>query len=194
MRNGTPSATGGRGRRSLLARAGLTTRSRRFRGDERGATMLEFAIIAVPFFGLMFGIIEVAIVAWGTYELENATQDAARLIRTGQQSDKDKIKEEICERTLLLGNCAEKLKLSAVSCRGCSMVLPPNPLSEGKLNESVFEADKFSPGGARDVVLVSAFYEWQLVNFITAYSIGNMGNGNRLLQASAVFRNEPFPE
>lgn len=177
-----------------MARAGLTTRSRRFPGDERGATMLEFAIIAVPFFGLMFGIIEVAIVAWGTYELENATQDAARLIRTGQQSDQNKIKDEICRRTLLLGNCAEKLKLSAVSCQACTMVAPPSALNEGKLNEAAFAAKQFSPGGARDVVLVSAFYEWELVNFITAYSIGNMENGNRLLQASAVFRNEPFPE
>jgi Flp pilus assembly protein TadG len=51
---------------------------------ERGATMVEFALIMIPFFVILFGIFEVGFVFWGTFELENATADAARQIRTGQ--------------------------------------------------------------------------------------------------------------
>ena len=51
---------------------------------ERGVSMLEFALIALPLFMLIFGILEVGLIFWGTYELDYATWCAARLIRTGQ--------------------------------------------------------------------------------------------------------------
>ena len=41
---------------------------------ERGVTMVEFAIVIVPFFLLLFGTLELGFILWGTYDLENATQ------------------------------------------------------------------------------------------------------------------------
>ena len=35
---------------------------RRFRGDRSGATAVEFAMVSVPFFGLLFAIFETAFV------------------------------------------------------------------------------------------------------------------------------------
>ncbi len=44
-----------------------------------------------------------------------------------------------------------------------------------------------------DVVVVRAFYEWPLAKlFPKAIDLGNLQNGDRLLVATAVFRNEPF--
>jgi Flp pilus assembly protein TadG len=177
-------------KRSLLARAGVTTRS--LARDKRGATMVEFAIVAVPFFALIFGIIEVSLTALGNYLLENATEDAARLIRTGQTdgANETALREKICTSAMLLGNCTSKLRLTARTFATFGEVSPDNPLdTEGELRGTM----PFTPGGPRSIMLVTAYYEWPLFNPITGFSIGNMPNGNRLLQASFVFRNEPFP-
>jgi hypothetical protein len=43
-------------------------------------------------------------------------------------------------------------------------------------------------------VLVTSFYEWPLVGPSSLALLSNLGNGNYLLQSSAVFETEPFPQ
>src|SRR5664279_4600752 len=62
----------------------LKIRLIKVRRNENGAALLEFAIIAVPFLGLIFGMLEVGLIFWAGYELDNATLTASRLIKTGQ--------------------------------------------------------------------------------------------------------------
>src|ERR1700712_2889197 len=57
---------------------------RRFRRNHRGSAAVEFALVAPIFFGLLFAIIELAMVFFAGQVLETATQDSARLIMTGQ--------------------------------------------------------------------------------------------------------------
>jgi hypothetical protein len=53
----------------------------------------------------------------------------------------------------------------------------------------------YDPGTGGDVVVVRAFYEWPLtVLFPKDIDPGNMQNGDRLLAATTVFRNEPFKQ
>ena len=60
------------------------TRFKRFRADRRGATAVEFALIAVPFFALIAASVETALVLFATSGVEAAVADAARLVMTGQ--------------------------------------------------------------------------------------------------------------
>lgn len=168
---------------------------RRFGPQKRGAIMVEFALVMVPFFILLFGILEVGLMFWGAYELENATDDAARMVRTGQAQtgnfDEARLKQEICNRVSLLVNCTSKLRLDVQSFTSFSQMTPPAPIDgEGNLKPSF----SYSLGGPQEVVLFTAFYEWPLLNFMSTMSLSNMASGNRLLQSSAAFRNEPFPE
>ena len=57
---------------------------RRFRRNRRGSAAVEFALVAPLFFGLLFAIIELAMVFFASQVLETATQDSARMIMTGQ--------------------------------------------------------------------------------------------------------------
>ena len=57
---------------------------RRFRRNRRGSAAVEFALIAPIFFGLLFAIIELAMVFFASQVLETVTQDSARMIMTGQ--------------------------------------------------------------------------------------------------------------
>lgn len=163
--------------------------------DERGATLLEFTIVLVPFFVLLFGIFEVAFVFWASYELENATDDAARMIRTGQvqtgKLDETAFKQQLCSHVSVLVNCTSKLRIDVQSCDSFAALSPPSAFnSDGTLKSGL----SFAPGAPNQVVLVTAFYEWPLMNVIAGISLSNMASGNRLLRASSAFRNEPFPE
>jgi Flp pilus assembly protein TadG len=55
--------------------------------DRRGSVAIEFSLIAIPFFMLLFGVLEVGIIFFGSSMLEKATADAGRLIRTGQAQE-----------------------------------------------------------------------------------------------------------
>ncbi|NJM33401.1 MAG: pilus assembly protein [Rhodomicrobium sp.] len=169
---------------------------RRGRRSERGATLIEFALVMVPFFLLLFGTLEVGFIFWGTHELENATEDAARQIRTGQvqaaNMTPEAFKALVCSRVSLLAQCDSKLQLDVRSFANFNALQsdPPAPLNpDGTLKTSF----NWSPGGPRSIVLVSTFYQWPLLNVISSASLSNMANGDRLLRASSAFQNENWP-
>lgn len=164
------------------------------RGD-RGVTMVEFAIVIVPFFLLLFGTLELGFILWGTYDLENATHDAARLIRTGQfqsgTATADQFRDRICSRASLLPNCTSKLRVDVRSyaSMGAIQSNPPQALdNDGNLQDNY----AWDTGTASSIVLVSAFYPWPLFNLTTSFTMSNMANGDRLLRTSVAFRNEPW--
>ena len=169
--------------------------ARRLRMDKRGAAMVEFALLMLPFFILVFGIFEVGLVTWGGLELDNATNDAARLVRTGRAQsgnyDANRLKQEVCARVSLLFDCPSKLRMDVRTFVSFGSMAPPQPLTpQGTLQDSF----SYKLGGAQEIVLISTYYEWPLLNIVSSMSLGNMASGNRLLQASAAFQNEPFPE
>ena len=162
---------------------------------ERGVTMVEFAIVIVPFFLLLFGTLELGFILWGTYDLENATHDAARQIRTGEvqsgATSPDQFRDRICNHVSLLPNCANELRVDVRSYPSMSAMQsnPPEPLDgEGDLQDSF----TWNTGGPSSIVLVSAFYPWPLFNLTTSLAMSNMTNGDRLLRTSVAFRNEPW--
>jgi Flp pilus assembly protein TadG len=53
-------------------------RTRSFRFDVRGATALEFALCAPPFFMLVMGIVEVGLLVWMQVALQQGVEAAAR--------------------------------------------------------------------------------------------------------------------
>jgi len=64
----------GRGRGGLLGR---------FRRDDRGAYAVEFGLLALPFFGLIFAIVEVSWVSFNSEQLQAAVSRASRQVMTG---------------------------------------------------------------------------------------------------------------
>jgi Flp pilus assembly protein TadG len=152
--------------------------------DERGATLVEFSIIALPFFILMLGIFEIGFRYWANKELDDATSTAARLVRTGQvqaanMSAAD-LKAEICSHAAVLIDCTSRMRLDVRSAETFGAITPPSPLNAG----GTLKADNdftFSPGSGEDVVLISAFFDWPALFF-----------GSSLLRAAMPARNEPF--
>jgi len=168
---------------------------RRFACDGSGASAVEFALVAIPTILTLLAILEVGIMYFATFNLESATAQGARLIRTGQAQnqsfDAGKFKTEVCKHISAPITCAGlQLDVRHYSSFGGAGSDLTNPLDGNGNMKTNFAYD---PGVGGDVVVVRAFYEWPLVAKLPKpISLGNMQNGDRLLVATAAFRNEPF--
>jgi Flp pilus assembly protein TadG len=177
------------------AAAKVRTRLRLFRRDQRGATAIEFAFVALPFFALLFAIIETALVFFAEQALESAVSNSARLIRTGQaQSSKmsaSAFKANVCDQISALFKCTEKLVVDVQTFDSFADITMTPPVDKnGNLDLSY----KYETGHGGDIVVVRAYYEWPLTVQLLGLDLSNTAKANsHLLAAAAAFRNEPFP-
>jgi Flp pilus assembly protein TadG len=175
--------------RTLLYRAAT-----RFRRDQKGATVVEFALIAFPFLSLLFAILETAMIFLVGQALETATGDSARLIRTGQAQqegfDREAFKKSICDQIIVLYKCSSNLVLDVRTADNFAGVDLSTPVSAGQLDDDDFG---YEDGNGESIVVVRAFYEWPTVTQFLGGGFTKLANGNHLLTAAAAFRNEPFP-
>ena len=82
---------------------------RRFRRNRQGSAAVEFALVAPLFFGMLFAIIETAIVFFAGQLLEQGTAESARLMLTHQAQDsgmnETAFKTDLCNRIKVMFNC-----------------------------------------------------------------------------------------
>jgi Flp pilus assembly protein TadG len=166
-------------------------RWRLFRRAEGGSVAVEFALLAIPFFTIIFAIVETAIVFFASASLEGALNDAARQIRTGQiqtaGTGASAMRTAICANAALLSNCTTDLKLDVRSFSSWASVSVPQPLTNGNLTI----AQQFTPGSASDIVIVRAYFQWKILSPV-AIGLNNMNGSYRLIGATVAFRNEPY--
>jgi Flp pilus assembly protein TadG len=171
---------------------------RRFRRNDRGATAVEFAMVAVPFFAFLFAIIEVAMVFFASQVLETATQDSARLISTGQaQSGKfsaAQFKQQVCDRIYALFDCSGGIYIDVKSYPTFAAVdiTPPVDAAGNFVNNFSYQ-----PGSAGDLVVVRVFYQWPLLVTKLGFDLSDVKDASgvknrKLLTSTVAFRNEPF--
>ena len=168
---------------------------RRFGSGRSGATAVEFAMIAAPFFFLLFAMIEIAAVFFTGTVLENAVLEASRQIRTGQAQSGGRsqagFRQEVCDRIGVVGSC-DRLEIDVKVFQDFGDVDQSSPIDEGgEMDTSDFGWD---PGDAGDIVLVRVFYRWSLLTPNFGGALSNMKDNQRLISAATVFRNEPFDD
>lgn len=169
-----------------------------------GATVIEFAILAPIFFGIVFAIIETFVAYVAEQELLHANDAIARQIRmgeitfnTGRATDvnKAKFRELFCEEFIVLLRCS-----------------PTEPAMPSKLHINVYNAanysdidtgipgtlpDNFTPGGKSAVNVVQSYYTWPIiVDYLRVMSVLHGSTSEALTQqtlvATAIFQNEEF--
>jgi Flp pilus assembly protein TadG len=164
----------------------------RFGTAAEGAVAVEFALVAIPFFAMLFAILQTALVFFAGQVFQTAVSDSARLIMTGQAQaqkfDQAGFKQQICNRLLSVFNCdGVSVDVSVAATLG-SATPAPIPIKKDKVDTSGFG---YNAGNGCNIVTVRAVYVWPL--FVTPVDLGlkDVGNGHMLV-ATAVFRNEPF--
>jgi Flp pilus assembly protein TadG len=168
---------------------------RRFVRRQDGAVAVEFGLILLPFLALMFGMMETALVFFADQTLETAVADSARLIMTGQAQTQSlnatTFKNEVCKRIYGLFDCQNGIYVNVQTYSSFGSISYTPPLdNNGNLVTNNFN---YQPGGPGDIVVVQLFYQWPIyVSLMNLSKLSNMSGNNRLLVATAAFRNEPY--
>lgn len=178
-------------------------RIRRYLKNREGTAAIEFAILAVPFFMLIFAVLELAIVFFINSTLNHAVSEAGRQIRTGNFQacgTQAKFKQLVCANMSGLGNCEKRLRIDVVSDSSFGAITLAEPPEPPEPDPSDPAATDDIPNGdwentaASVPVVVRGLYYHKLVLPPQLTRLETMeGKGIRLLSATTAFKNEPFP-
>ena len=171
----------------------------RFARAERGTTAVEFALIAIPFFVLIFGLMEVTMVFLVTTTLESATEAASRTIRTGEfqtsgSHSKADFKAAVCAKMSWLATaCSTDMFVDVRTFSNFAALSSNTPVAGSSFDPTT---TCFTAGAPSDIVLVRAYYRWHLFTPLLNNALQNMGSGSgmRLISSATAFRNEPYNE
>jgi Flp pilus assembly protein TadG len=166
------------------------------RNSRSGSAAVEFAFVAPILLLFLFGIIETGVIFFASSALQNATDDTARLIRTGQLTGTltaSQLRTKICAEVSGLissATCAANLQVDLHSYSdfsGASFASVTN--ADGSINTSQLSVGST---GSCKVVLMRSFYPWTIMTPLMAPLLENMPNGQYLIATAAAFRTEPY--
>jgi Flp pilus assembly protein TadG len=198
---------------------GRTGRSqlRRFIRSKDGAAAIEFAILAIPYFLIVFAIIETFIAYMGEQLVGNAVDTLARELRTGNityqrnnnDTDKDRteFREIFCDEISILIKCSateaaqpDKLLLDVRSFPSFKDIPTTIPrISNDPFAELDESSMAYSPGGPKTINMLRAYYKWDVITDLIRPYISNVrpAGGSRpsyfLIMETAAYQNEDYP-
>ncbi|MBB2795058.1 UNVERIFIED_ORG: Flp pilus assembly protein TadG [Rhizobium pisi] len=181
-----------------------------------GAAAIEFALLAIPYFVVIFAILE-TFIAFAAEELvSNAVDTMSRRMRTGQitynlgrttDMTQTQFRQAFCDEISILISCSateaatpNKLYLDVQTFATFSAIPTTIPkLSTDRYSDLNTAAVKYSPGGAGTINMLRAYYRWEIITdlvrpYITTIrpSDGSMPT-TYLIIATAAFQNEQYP-
>jgi Flp pilus assembly protein TadG len=164
-------------------------RLRRLPGDERAATAVT------PLVFLILASLQLSIIFFAGQVLQSAATTAGREVMTGQvQTAGDtatQYQSAVCAAAPVFFTCGN-IMVDVESASTYSTLntgtLTPTYDSHG----NVTNAWAYSPGGPGDIVIVRVMYNWPVVAAPLLPGLANQSNGDRLLMATSVFKNEPY--
>lgn len=200
-----------------LAREPILTRLRRVARSRDGATAIEFALLAVPYFIIIFAIIETFVAFTAEQLVANATDTMSRKLRTGQitynltrpltDMTQAQFRQAFCNEIAIMISCSAsevatpaKLYLDVETYASFGAI----PTTIPRVSTAAF-ADidpsgfKFAPGGPSSINMVRAYYRWQITTDIVRPYITTIrpANGSMptdfLIIATTAFQNEKYP-
>lgn len=189
---------------------------RRFWRSQDGAAAIEFAILAIPYFMIVFAIIETFVAYTAEQVIGNATDTLARQMRTGQitaglNRGTDKTKEQFrklfCDEISIMISCSSaeittptQLYLDVRSFSTFAQIPTSIPRkSTGTYADLDPTSFGYSPGGPKSINIVRAYYRWKIITDLVRPYITNIrpADGSLptdfLIVATAAFQNEDYP-
>lgn len=184
-----------------------------FRRSRDGSAAMEFAMLAIPYFMVIFAIIE-TFVAFAAEELvSNGVDTISRQMRTGQitfnlgrttdVADVKAFRQRFCNEVSILIQCSatevatpDKLWLDVRTVTNFSDIPTTIPMNATGLDTTAMQ---YNPGGSGTKNMVRAYYKWQVITdlvrpYITPY---RTTTGARLTEylivATSAFQNEQYP-
>lgn len=173
-----------------------------------GAAAIEFAMLAIPYFMIVFAILETFIAYTGEQLVANAVDTMARKLRTGSitaaNTDRTAFRRTFCNEISIMIKCSEeeiatpdKLLLDVRSFPSFADIPGDIPLDSSQDLDTT-SVNNYTPGAQKTINMVRAYYRWDVVTDLLRPYITNVRpSGGRpnyfLIVETATFRNEDYP-
>lgn len=163
-----------------------------FLADENAATAVEFGLVAAPFIALLVAIMQTFLVIFAQQLLQTVVTQSSRLILTNQAATMTQAQfaTQVCNQVRIIFDCSNLMvdvQTYASFAAGNTSAPTLNFNAQGQVTNTW----QFNPGGPGDIVIVRIMYQWPVFGGPLGFNLSNLGNGNRLIMASAAFQNEP---
>jgi Flp pilus assembly protein TadG len=187
--------------RKLAGGATRPSRSRAFLRNDTGATAVEFALVAAPFFGLLCAILQSSLVFFAQRVLDEVTEEAARYIMTGQAQQANVTQTGFANYVCTGSNTSalvsalftcSKLMINIQNYSDFASASTATPSLTFNPNGTVSNSWTYNTGNPGDIIVVQVMYQWPVVLGPLSMNLSNLSNGNRLLISTAVFKSEPY--
>jgi Flp pilus assembly protein TadG len=167
---------------------------RSFGFERKGATAVEFAIIAPIFIGLLISVLETGLYFFAQFALQAAAVQAGRLFLTGQAQTQAlsaaQLVGEVCPPALF--TCSNMM-VDVENYTSC--FYPPNtsmPTLTFNAQGQVTNTWNYNPGTDGQIVIVRLMYQWPVVAGPLSLIVPNYSNGTSLIMGIAAIRVEPY--
>ncbi|MCM2473658.1 pilus assembly protein [Rhizobium sp. CG5] len=177
-----------------------------------GAAAIEFAILSLPYFLIVFAILETFAAFAAEQLVANAADTMARQLRTGTVTvglgkttdlSETEFREAFCDEISIMITCSAeeiatptKLYLDVREFTTFALIPSDIPVVSDVLDVSTFD---YSPGGAESINMLRAYYHWTVITdlvrpYITNIRLpGESENTGYLIVATSAFQNEDYP-
>ena len=186
--------------------AGGATRrpsSRAFFRCRKGATAVEFALVAAPFLALLVAIIQAALVFFASRVLDEVSEEASRNLMTGQAQQGGVTQANFLNNNICGGSNTSALVSALFTCSKIMVNVQNYPdfasantssptLTFNPTTGAVTNTWSYNTGNPGDIIVVQLIYQWPIVLGPLGMNLSNLSNGNRQLVSTAVFKSEPY--
>ena len=166
--------------------------------DRRGATAVEFALLAIPFFALVCIIFEATFLLLSQQTLDGAVDRAARVLRTGEFQDTadgtdpiERMRRLMCRNGAVFFRC-EDLRLDVRRSGGFAAAQPTEPYDSTKKDWVAGFGTHFDCPAGGDIIALRAavpvMRPFSALNFTGQIMAGS----RQLLITTTIFRTEPY--
>lgn len=187
---------------------------RKFRKSDNGSVAIEFGILAIPFFVIIFATIETLLAFAGNQLLQNAVDTVSRKLRTGEitfnsgnpVTDLNEIefKEEFCKEISIMLTCNtlpsgdEKLLIDLQTVANYADIDVDIPtVSNAKFSQLNTADFGYNPGGSGTTNVLRVYYKWEVIVDLIRPYISNVrpedgSTSYFLMVATTAFVNERY--
>lgn len=188
---------------------------RRLWRSRDGASAIEFAILAIPYFVIIFAILETFVAFTAEQLVTNAVNTMARDLRTGKITyNLNRPATDMTEAQFRQAFCNEISIM--ISCSPTEIATPADlyldlrtftkfsdiPTSIPRISAADFadidpSSFAYNPGGAKSINMLRAYYRWPVITDLVRPYISNIrpanGSSSFLIVATTAFQNEDYP-
>ncbi len=163
-----------------------------FKNNIQGAAAVEFALLVLPFFTLIFVIIQISLMFFIETGLDGALAKTARKVRTGYASANawtiTSFKSDLCANLALSFGCSSNVLVVASVVTNMASIPKTSPTTNGVLTVT----EQYKTGGSGDYVLIHVYLPWKPILPMYNFAGSTLKDGTYILGAGSLFRNEPF--